>query len=312
MSESRVNGNGSSLANKLERDSFGFYLDQIGRMPTPTHEEQLAMSRKVQTCLAAVKAAEDEHDLVKLAEVRPKAEEAVSEMVLRNLRLVPHTAKRLKIHAAGVELFDLVQDGSLGLFYAVENFDYSKGFKFSTYATYWIRQAMQRAAVRMAAGWQKPQTVVQNSLRMAQSLSRLEQLQKGTPSLAEIAADAHVDLEKAEEMLLSENLVYLDAPLGNGADAQTAGDLIGSNEHDPEEEAVEAVMRQTIRGLLDGLDAVDGLILKLYFGFEGPGLSHKKIGLMTGVTPESIRRRKNKALKELRSQYGKQLLAYLR
>ena len=313
MGERRVNGGGSPAETNLEGNAFGYYLDQVGRVPLPDHGEQLAMARNVQASLAALKAAEEENAPDELAEARAKAGEAISEMVLRNLRLVPSTAKRRKIRAAGVDFFDLIQGGNLGLVRAVELFDPERGNTFSTYATDWIVQGMQRTATKMSAGWRKPQTVVLSARRIMKTHSRLEQTLKGTPTLAETAEAAYIDPCEAERILLLEGLVYLDMPLGDEADSQTVGDLIGSNRHDPAAAAMESDMRQTIDRLLDYLDEPEGLILRLRFGFDGSGvLSLTEVSRITGLSREWVRRLEKRALKKLRQQHGKQLHAYLR
>ena len=313
MGERRVNGGRSTAETDLEGNAFGYYLDQVGRVLVPNHEEQLTMGRRVQACLAAVEAAKEENNPDKLAEARAEAEEAVSEMVFRNLRLVPSTAKRRNTRFAGVDFFDLVQGGNLGLIRAVEKFNPEAGNTFSTYATYWIIQGMQRTASRMSAGWYKPPATVQAARRMVKAHGHLEQALGGTPTLAETAEAAYVDPQKAEEMVLLEHLVYLDRPLGDEAYSQTEGDLIGSNRYDPETDAMRSDMQRTIDRILDCLDEPDGLVLRLRFGLEGgQALTFAEIGRIIGLSHEAIRRREGKALKKIASKYGEQLQAYLR
>ena len=303
--------NGSSSAYKLEWDSFGYYLDQIGQIPVPSREEQYEMARVVQADLAAVKAAQEATDLDAIgkaqAQAQAQADKAVIKMTFSNLRLVPSTIKRYK-RPLSIDLFDLLQGGNIGLIRAVKKFDPELGYMFSTYAEHWIRAGMQNVCFQMSGSLRKPRSVLEATYKIPQIQAKTAQTLKRMPKTADIAERLDLPAEEIEKMVSLDKMLHLEAPLSNEAGSSTFGDLLASAPgYAPEDNALETERQRVVKQALDRLDKRKAAIVKLRFGFEdGQFLSYAAIGRIFDLSGEHIRQLLQQALVELRQQ-GNQL-----
>jgi RNA polymerase primary sigma factor len=249
-------------------DSLQLFLNGIGRYKLLTADEEIALAKRIERGDRGAK----EH------------------MVNANLRLVVSLAKRYQGH--GVPLLDLIQDGVIGLNRAVEKFDWRKGFKFSTYATWWIRQACQRAIANQSATIRVPVHVQERRQKLRRARQRLEAAEGRTPSTEELAEAAQLDIKHAEEALAAvEASVSLNQAIGDG-DAEL-GDLFADlDADDPVELADTSFEHDRLRRALDSLDERERRVLELRFGLgEGGGeqKSLEQIGRELGLTRERIR-----------------------
>ena len=259
-------------------DSLQLFLNGIGRYKLLTADEEVALAKRIERGDRAAK----------------------EQMVNANLRLVVSLAKRYQGH--GVPLLDLIQDGVIGLNRAVEKFDWRKGFKFSTYATWWIRQACQRAVANQSATIRVPVHVQERRQKLRRARQRLEAAQGRTPSTEELAEAAQLTLEHTEEALGAvEASVSLNQAVGEG-DAEL-GDLFADTDaDDPVELADISFEHQRLREALASLDERERRVLELRFGVgEGRGQqrSLEEIGRELGLTRERIRQLEASGMRRL-------------
>jgi RNA polymerase primary sigma factor len=258
-------------------DSLQLFLNGIGRYELLTADEEVALAKRIERGDHAAK----EH------------------MVNANLRLVVSLAKRYQGH--GVPLLDLIQDGVIGLNRAVEKFDWRKGFKFSTYATWWIRQACQRAIANQSATIRVPVHVQERRQKLRRARQRLEAAEGRTPSTEELAEAAQLDLKHAEEALAAvEASVSLNQAVGEG-DAEL-GDLFADHDaEDPAELADTSFEHARLRRALASLDERERQVLELRFGLgkSGEQKSLEQIGRELGLTRERIRQLEAHAMARL-------------
>ena len=259
-------------------DSLQLFLNGIGRYKLLTADEEVTLAKRVERGDRAAK----EH------------------MVNANLRLVVSLAKRYQGH--GVPLLDLIQDGVIGLNRAVEKFDYRKGFKFSTYATWWIRQACQRAVANQSATIRVPVHVQERRQKLRRARQRLEAAEGRTPTTEELAEAAQLKLQHAEEALGAvEASVSLNQTIGEG-DGEF-GDLFADTDaEDPVELADTSFEHERLREALGELDERERQVLELRFGLGTAGgeqRSLEQIGRELGLTRERIRQLEAGAMRRL-------------
>ena len=258
-------------------DSLQLFLTQMGRYPLLTAAEEVALAKQVERGDRAAK----------------------ERMVNSNLRLVVSLAKRYQGH--GVALGDLIQDGVIGLNRAVEKFDYRKGFKFSTYATWWIRQACQRAVANQSATIRIPVHVQERRAKLRRARQRLETQLGRAPTVEELAHAAQLKLSHAEEALEAvEASVSLNQTIGEGD--QEFGDLFAdTTTEDPIELADSALERERLHKALAQLDERERKVLELRFGLGDTeeATSLEQIGRELGFTRERIRQIEGNALRRL-------------
>jgi RNA polymerase primary sigma factor len=259
-------------------DSLQLFLNGIGRYKLLTADEEVALAKRIERGDRAAK----EH------------------MVNANLRLVVSLAKRYQGH--GVPLLDLIQDGVIGLNRAVEKFDYRKGFKFSTYATWWIRQACQRAVANQSATIRVPVHVQERRQKLRRARQRLEAAEGRAPTTEELAEAAQLKLQHAEEALGAvEASVSLNQTIGDG-DGEF-GDLFADTEaEDPVELADTSFEHARLREALGELDERERQVLELRFGLGKAGgeqQSLEQIGRELGLTRERIRQLEAGAMRRL-------------
>lgn len=260
-------------------DSVRLYLREIGKIPLLTAEEELALAQKV--------VAGDKRSKDKMAEA--------------NMRLVVSIAKRYV--GRGLDLLDLIQEGNTGLLRAVEKFDPDKGFKFSTYATWWIRQAITRAIADQARTIRIPVHMVETINKLLRTQRRLTQELNREPTNDEIAKAMEMEVEKVEHIMkIKQDISSLDASVRDDEEDSVLGDfIVDEDTMSPEESATTQLLKEQVKDMLGALTEREQKILKLRFGLED-GKSHtlEEVGQEFSVTRERIRQIEAKALAKLR------------
>jgi RNA polymerase primary sigma factor len=260
-------------------DSVRLFLREIGQIPLLSAEEELALAKQV---VAGDKEAKDK-------------------MAVANLRLVVSIAKRYV--GRGLDLLDLIQEGNTGLLRAVEKFDPDKGFKFSTYATWWIRQAITRAIADQARTIRIPVHMVETINKLLRMQRRLTQELNREPTNEEIAQAMEIDVDKVEHIMkIKQDISSLDANIRDDEEESVLADFIEDEETiRPEESANNQLLKEQVKGILSALTEREQKILKLRFGLED-GKQHtlEEVGQEFSVTRERIRQIEAKALAKLR------------
>jgi RNA polymerase primary sigma factor len=289
----------------VELDLFRLYLDEIGRHPLLAAEDEVRLSQAYQAGLDARRrlaaiTAEDPH--------RPELEAAVEQgerarrqMIEANLRLVISVARRFS--ATGLPLGDLVQEGNLGLLRAVERFDWRRGVKFSTYATWWIRQAITRgAADRGANPIRLPVHVNEQVGRLRRAQARLQGSLGREPSSAELAAELRLPVEAVVRLKGAAQVVTsLNTPVGDDDGAALQDLLEDDSAAGPDELAMEAVGRESLEQVLATLPERARQVLILRFGLDsGTPRTLEEVGAVMGVSRERVRQVEHGALAALR------------
>ena len=257
-------------------DSFTLFMNEIGRHQLLTAAEEVALAKRIER----------------------GDKEAKERMINSNLRLVVSIAKRYQGH--GLPLGDLVQEGIIGLNRAVEKFDWRRGFKFSTYATWWIRQACQRAISNQSRTIRVPAHVHERRVKLARVGRQFEAEHGREPTNEELAEAAGFEPQHVEEALGAvEASVSLNQTVGNDGDGEL-GDLFADPAAaDPAEEAGDALRREAIRTAVRRLPDLERRILELRFGFEGEQQSLEAIERELGISRERVRRLEREAFDQL-------------
>ncbi len=264
---------------EISNDSVRMYLNEIGRVNLLTAEDEVSLAKRI-----------EKGDL-----------SAKQHLAESNLRLVVSIAKRYI--GRGLPFLDLMQEGNLGLLRAVEKFDYRKGFKFSTYATWWIRQAITRAIADQARTIRIPVHMVETINKLRYTQRRLQQELGRDPLPEEIGVEMGLDLKKVNYIMkISQDIVSLEAPVGTEEDSKLSDFIEDEKMLSPFEVTHQELIKENIAELLEYLSAREQKIIKMRFGLED-GIPHtlEEVGKHFNVTRERIRQIEGKVLEKLRS-----------
>ena len=259
-------------------DSLRQYLREIGKTPLLTPDEEQELARRV-----------SEGD-----------EDAIVRMADSNLRLVVSIAKHYRDR--GLPLQDLIQEGNLGLLKAIEKFDYTRGYKFSTYATWWIRQAISRSIADNARTIRVPVHMVETINRIRRESRQLQQELGREATETELAEASGLTVEKLREVLkITPDPVSLDTPVGEDEDSPLSSFITAGTQTEPEKATEAALLKEQVRQLLGTLDERERRVLELRYGIGGDrARTLEEVGKEFGVTRERIRQIEAKALRKLR------------
>ncbi len=298
-------------------DSIRLYLQEIGRIRLLRADEEIELARKIAELLEMERVRErlceqldrDPHDMEWAEAVKLPinsfryrlhvGRRAKDKMVQSNLRLVVSIAK--KYMNRGLSFQDLIQEGSLGLIRAAEKFDHEKGYKFSTYATWWIRQAITRAIADQSRTIRLPVHLYETISRIKKTTKLLSQEMGRKPTEEEIATRMEMTIEKLRFIAKSAQLpISLETPIGKEEDSRL-GDFIESDGETPEDQVSKNLLREDLEKVLDGLSPRERDVLRLRYGLDdGRMKTLEEIGQIFNVTRERIRQIEAKALRKLR------------
>jgi RNA polymerase sigma factor (sigma-70 family) len=286
-------------------DLVRLYLEDVGRHNLLTKDDEIRLAQAIETGTAAREKMETAKKLTPTQrralkrEIR-QGEEAHRQFVNSNLRLVVSIAK--KYQSSGLPLLDIVQEGNLGLIHAVDKFDWRKGFKFSTYATWWIRQAIQRGIANSARVIRLPVHAGDMLTALLKLRASLEGSLGRTPTLAELAGEAELPLEKVVEVLrYAVDTVSLDEPVRDDGDAELGDFVEDRNAVAPFEHAATSLLPNEVAKVLSVLDERERTILTLRFGLDGGGeRTLEEVAEHFGLTRERIRQIEARAMSKLR------------
>jgi len=259
-------------------DPVRMYLKEIGRVPLLTAQEEVELAKRMER----------------------GDEEAKRKLIEANLRLVVAIAK--KYVGRGMLFLDLIQEGNLGLIRAVEKFDWRKGFKFSTYATWWIRQAITRALADQARTIRIPVHMVETINKLVRVSRQLLQQKGREPTPEEIAEEMKLPVERVREIMkIAQEPISLETPIGEEEDSHLGDFIEDADALAPAEAASYTMLKEQLEGVLETLTARERNVLKLRFGLEdGRPRTLEEVGREFGVTRERIRQIEAKALRKLR------------
>ena len=316
-------------------DSVQMYLREIGRVPLLEAEDEVRLAKAIQAGMVASERLEKERDDLSILEMRKlhlqvlRGDLARRHMIEANLRLVVSMAKRFS--GRSMSFLDLIQEGNLGLLRAVEKFDHEKGFKFSTYATWWIRQAINRAIADQGRTIRIPVHMIESINRLTRTIRHLQQSLGHDPTPEEIAVhlnyvsdndrrvieeaeandnplppDVHRRLQKAAQkvqqiMTISQEPMSLEAPMGNEDNSVLVDFIADESIESPMEETDNELMREEVRDVLNALTEREREVLSMRFGMmDGESHTLEEVGRHFGVTRERVRQIEAKALRKLR------------
>ncbi len=317
--EDEADEKGKAQAKKKHytEDSIRLYLQEIGRIRLLRADEEIELARKICDLLALERmrdalaerlereptdeewAVEAEMPFEQFRRRLFKGRRAKDKMVQSNLRLVVSIAK--KYMNRGLSFQDLIQEGSLGLIRAAEKFDHEKGYKFSTYATWWIRQAITRAIADQSRTIRLPVHLYETISRIKKTTKLLSQEMGRKPTEEEIATRMEMTIEKLRFIAKSAQLpISLETPIGKEEDSRL-GDFIESDGETPEEQVAKTLLREDLEGVLGTLSPRERDVLRLRYGLDdGRMKTLEEIGQLFNVTRERIRQIEAKALRKLR------------
>ena len=297
-------------------DPVRMYLKEIGKVPLLSAEEEIELAKNMEAGavakekIAILKSREENATEEELAEIKEEiknlqkdldaGDEAKKRLAEANLRLVVSIAKRYV--GRGMLFLDLIQEGNLGLIKAVEKFDYRKGYKFSTYATWWIRQAITRAIADQARTIRIPVHMVETINKLIRVSRQLLQALGREPSPEEIAAEMNMPVERVREILkISQEPVSLETPIGEEEDSHLGDFIQDDNVPVPADAAAFTLLKEQLEEVLGTLTEREQKVLTLRFGLEdGRARTLEEVGKEFNVTRERIRQIEAKALRKLR------------
>ncbi|MBU1886055.1 RNA polymerase sigma factor RpoD [Patescibacteria group bacterium] len=269
----------SSLDGSGVSDPVRMYLKEIGRIPLLNREDEIRLAQEVEKESASAK----------------------QKLIDSNLRLVVSIAK--KYIGRGMTFLDLIQEGNKGLIRAVEKFDWTKGFKFSTYATWWIRQAITRSIADQARTIRIPVHMVETINKLMRTSRRLMQELGREPTPEEIGELMEMDADKVREIFkVAQNTTSLESPVGDSDDDSTLGDFIeDEKQKSPYEVTTDQMLKENVEEVLDALSDREAKVLRMRFGLnDNKMMTLEEVGRKFGVTRERIRQIEAKALRKLK------------
>lgn len=267
--------------NSKSTDSVQMYLKEIGKIPLITAAQEKELAKRI-----------EQGD-----------DEARKQLAQANLRLVVSIAKKYISRTYNLTILDLIQEGNLGLFRAVEKFDWRRGFKFSTYATWWVRQAITRALADQSRTIRIPVHMVESISKYHQVVRRLTQDLGRDPLVEEISAEMGIEPEKVRHMQkISQETVSLEAPVGDSEEDSVLGEFIEDDKIlSPDQQAARRLLKDQINEILVDLTLREQKILEMRFGLaDGNQHTLEEVGVEFGVTRERIRQIESKALEKIR------------
>jgi RNA polymerase primary sigma factor len=300
-------------------DPVRMYLREIGRVPLLNAQDEVDLAKKIEAGMMAAERLADLEAGGEIASVEAgerrrlerlvkRGERAKSELTQANLRLVVSIAKRYV--GRGMLILDLIQEGNLGLMRAVEKFDYTKGFKFSTYATWWIRQAITRAIADQARTIRIPVHMVESINKVHRVQRTMMQELEREPTIEELADK--VDMSEArvrEIMRISQDLLSLDSPVGEEDDSNLADFIEDQQAEAPAEMAAKMMLNSAVEEALQELNDREKAVVRMRFGLDdGQARTLEEVGREFGVTRERIRQIESKTLAKLRHPHRSQKL----
>jgi RNA polymerase primary sigma factor len=308
--------------NGTSADPVRMYLREIGRVALLTGPEEVSLAKRIEAGMAARERLEEIAGLSDAALVAERAHldgvladgaEAKRQLIQANLRLVVSIAKRYV--GRGMVLLDLIQEGNLGLMRAVEKFDHSKGFKFSTYATWWIRQAITRAIADQARTIRIPVHMVETINKVLRVQRQMMQELEREPTVEELAERVDMSPARVREIYrISQDPLSLDSPVGEEDDSNLSDFIEDHQAEAPAEAAARNLLNEAVKEALGELSEREQQVVRLRFGLDGTGQARtlEEVGREFGVTRERIRQIESKTLAKLRHpQRSQKLRDYL-
>lgn len=296
-------------------DTVGLYLKEMARVPLLSNEEETGLAVRLEAGLQCERQLSEEPNHERALEWRLTVEDGINardHLIKANTRLVVSIAK--KYMSRGVPFLDLIQEGNLGLMKAVEKFDYRRGFRFSTYATWWIRQTITRAIADQGRTIRVPVHMSDRIRRLYRVARELEQEYGRKPTPDEIARAMQVEPRKIQWMLkVSWQPLSLEHPVGDDEDSELGNFIENDSSPTPTQYADETLLRQKIEAVLGTLNPREARILRLRFGLQnGRCYTLEEVGQKFGLTRERIRQIEGRALRRLRHpRRARQLRDYL-
>jgi RNA polymerase primary sigma factor len=300
-------------------DPVRMYLREIGRVPLLVAAEEVSLAKRIEAGVeASVQLADldaegrlpslDSAEAARLQALADDGDDAKSSLIQANLRLVVSIAKRYV--GRGMQLLDLIQEGNMGLMRAVEKFDHTKGFKFSTYATWWIRQAITRSIADQARTIRIPVHMVESINRVHRVQRQLVQQLEREPTVDEVAEEVGMTPERVREIQrISLDLLSLDAPVGDEDDSYLADFIKDDGAEEPDDVATRQMLQNEVRNVLDELNDREKEVVIMRFGLDDEQpRTLEEVGKQFGVTRERIRQIESKTLAKLRHPHRSQKL----
>ncbi len=316
MEETPIDEEAFDLSGISSDDSVGLYLKEMARVPLLSLEEEVQLAMKLCDAQEARrKLRRDGHgteDKVRLEQIIEEGRLAREHLIKANTRLVVSIAK--KYMGRGVPFLDLIQEGNLGLMKAVEKFDYKRGYRFSTYATWWIRQTITRAIADQGRTIRVPVHMSDRIRRLYKTARQLEQEHGRKPTPEEIAVEMGLEPRKVRWMLkVSWRPLSLERPVGEEEDSELGSFIEDDTTPTPTQSAYQNLLREKVEEVLSTLTPREARILRLRFGLQnGRSYTLEEVGQKFGLTRERIRQIEGKALRRLRHpRRSRQLRDYL-
>jgi|DewCreStandDraft_2_1066082.scaffolds.fasta_scaffold00382_23 RNA polymerase primary sigma factor len=286
-------------------DSVRMYLREIGRVALLTPEQEVELATAIERGREAERRLQSEQltpeERAELERLVQEGQRAREHLIVANLRLVVSVAKRYI--GRGLSLLDLIEEGNLGLMRAIEKYDYHRGYKLSTYATWWIRQAITRAIADQARTIRLPVHMVETVSRLLRAIPRLQQELGRHPTAEELAAEMGVSPERLQEIIKASQIpISLETPVGEDDEGSLSEFVVDYSAVSPVDFATRRLLRQELERLLDSLTQRERRVLQLRYGLEdGRPRTLGEIGAEIGLTRERIRQIEGEALSKLRS-----------